>query len=139
MSPTVVQWTLNPWRDRPARAWTAAAFILAGTWIVSGLGLPTLAACALAAGLGASLGSAILPGHYRLDDAGIALGVGPFTQRRPWSEIKRAVRARDGVLLSPFEHRNWLDAYRAMFLPLPSARAPELTADVHALLAGHGL
>ena len=87
----------------------------------------------------ASLGSALLPGTYRLDPSGVTLGVGPFARHRPWDDMRRAVRSSEGVLLSPFATRRWLDAYRAVFLPLPRRGDPALTERVTRLLVEHGL
>lgn len=134
-----LEWSFNPWHERPAQAWGAAAVVIVTVALVAGAGLPALVTAALAAGLGAALGRALLPARCALDDAGVRWGVGPLVQRRPWSAFRRAVRAGDGVLLSPFSRRSRLDAYRAVFLPFPSRLAARLVPDIDARLARHGL
>ncbi len=139
MNSGALEWVFNPWRDRPARAWIAVAAIAAVGAVVETTGLPAVVKIALSAGFGASLGPAFLPCRYRLDDESVVLGVGVLRQRRPWSEFRRAVRTRSGVLLSPFVTRNWLDGYRSWFLPRPLRRDESFDPALERLLGDHGL
>lgn len=139
MSAPPLQWSYNPWRERPTRSWAALAWLLLGFLLLATLGLPWGVRLGLSLALAASFGSALVPGTYRLDDRGVTLGRGPFQRHRPWTEVRRAVRSREGVLLSPFATRGWLDAYRAVFLPLPRRPDPRMADDVNRLLADHGL
>ena len=139
MSDVPVQWSYNPWRERPGRAAAALAWLLLGFVLLAGLGLPWGVRIGLSLALAASLGSALLPGRYRLDPSGVTHGVGPFARHRPWDDVRRAVRSSEGVLLSPFASRRWLDAYRAVFLPLPRRGDPGLAERVKQLLVDHGL
>ena len=139
MSDVPIQWSYNPWRERPVRAWAAVAWLMLGFLLLAGLGLPWGVRLGLSLAFAASLGSALLPGTYRLDPSGVTLGVGPFARHRPWDDMRRAVRSSEGVLLSPFATRRWLDAYRAVFLPLPRRGDPALTERVIRLLVEHGL
>jgi len=134
-----LEWSYNPWRERPGRSLGALVAVLGCCALVSSLGLPAGVAIALSAGIGASFGPAILPWSYRVDESGVTLGRGVLSQRRGWTEIRRAVRSPEGVLLSPFERRHWLEAYRAFFLPLPSRASSRLAEDVEHILAQHGL
>ncbi len=134
-----IEWSYNPWRERPARAWGALAALLLCCGLVVSTRLPLGVKLGLCAGAGASFGAAILPWRYRLDDDGVTSGRGPFAQRRPWSDIGRAVRSSEGILLSPFQRRHWLDPYRSLFLPLPPRASSHLAEDVDRLLSHHGL
>jgi hypothetical protein len=139
MTDPALEWVFNPWRHRPRHAWAAALAILAVTAFVATTELPLMARLALSAGFAAALGPAILPCRYRLDEGGVTLGVGVLDQRRPWSEFRRAVRTRGGVLLSPFASRHWLDGYRAWFLPRPPRRDDSFDPTLERLLGEHGL
>jgi len=139
MSETPIQWSYNPWRERPARACTAVVWILLSVALLTSLGLPWGVRMALIAAVGASLGSALLPGTYRLDASGVTLGMGPFVQRRTWNDVRRVVRSSEGVLLSPFTTRRRLDAYRAVFLPWPRRSNPQVADRVGQALVDHGL
>lgn len=139
MSVPALQWSYNPWRERPTRSWAALAWLLLGMLVLATLGLPWGVRLGLSLALTASLGSVLVPGTYRLDERGVTLGRGPFIRHRPWAELRRAVRSREGVLLSPFASRVWLDAYRAIFLPLPRHSDSHMADDVTRILADHGL
>ena len=139
MSDAAIQWSYNPWRERPARAWAAVLWLALGFVLLAGLGLQCGVRLGLSLALAASLGTALLPGRYRLDPTGVTLGVGPFARHRPWDDVRRAVRSSEGVLLSPFTTRRWLDAYRAVFLPLPRRSQPDLAERVARQLVDHGL
>jgi hypothetical protein len=132
-----LEWSYNPWRDRPGRAAVALVAALLCCLLVARLGLPGLATLVLCVAAVATLGLAFLPVRCRLDEAGVTRGSGWLTERRPWGDLQRAIRTREGVLLSPFRRRHWLEAYRALFLPFPAR--PPLAADVERILTHHGL
>ena len=139
MSASPLEWSYNPWRERPARSWAALSWLLLGLVLLATLGLPWGVRLGLSLALAASVGAVLVPGSYRLDDRGVTLGCGPFTRHRPWAEVRRVVRSPEGVLLSPFATQGWLDAYRAVFLPLPRHPDPHMADDVNRVLADHGL
>lgn len=139
MSGAAVEWSSNPWRDRPGRAAAAALGAAAMCLIVATFGahvLTTLALCLMAV---ASVSVAFLPMRYRLDDRGVTRRFGWLAARRPWERLRRAVRVREGVLLSPFRSSSWLDAYLGLFLPLPARPERTIAAEVERVLASHGL
>ncbi len=45
-------------------------------------------------------------------------------QKRLLSEFKRVYKGRNGVLLSPFRRKTFLNNFRGIFLLLPAERAP---------------
>jgi hypothetical protein len=139
MTGAALEWSFNPWRDRPGRAWGGLAALLGCCALVVAMGMPAGVAIGLSIALGASFGPAFLPARFRVDDQGITSGRGPFSVRRPWSAVHRALRSREGILLSPFGRRHWLDAYRAWFLPLPPAEAERLRGALDDVLGRHGL
>ena len=134
----VFEWSYNPWRDRPRQAvlTSLAALVMCGAVLSWRLpALLTLAMCAVAV---ASLSTALVPVRCRLDEEGATRRSGWMVERRRWHDLKRAVRSSQGILLSPFEDRHWLEAYRALFLPIPSRSGPP-APDLERLLVSHGL
>jgi len=139
MSAEILEWSYNPWRERPARALLGllggAAFCL----IVFSLDLPLVMTIALVIAAIAPLGMVFLPVRLRLDEAGVTRRCGPLAETRSWERVRRAVRRREGVLLTPFRARSWLDAYLGFFLPVPRQKAPPPAEDLDRILASHGL
>lgn len=134
-----LEWSYNPWRDRPGRAAVALVAALACCVAATSLSLPGVATLVLCVVCVTALGAAFVPVRCRLDESGVVRRSGWFAERRPWTELKRAVRRADGVLLSPYRRRHWLDPYRALFLPLPHRATPPLAEDLERLLVHHGL
>ena len=58
--------------------------------------------------------------------------------RRGWRDVRRIDDVPVGLLLSPYTSRHWLDATRALVLPMPRPRQVELRARVRALWGAHG-
>jgi hypothetical protein len=138
MTTAPIEWSYNPWRDRPGRAAVALVAALACCVCATSLGLavvPTLILCVVCV---ATLAAGFLPVRCRLDDEGVARGSGWLRERRPWTRVHRAERQRDGVWLSPYRHRHWLDPWRAWFLPYPHRAAPA-TEALEEILSRHGL
>jgi len=134
-----VEWSFNPWRERPLRS-AAAALIALGlcvlvlaareSWVLS------LALCVAAL---ATLSPALTPLQCRVDDDGVARR-GPLGwERRRWSEVRRAVLKRGGLSVSPYAKRHWLDETRGLHLPLPAASREALAPRVAPHLDCHGL
>jgi hypothetical protein len=134
-----LEWTFNPWRERPGLATLAGVLALGMCAILVTLGESTLVTAALAIAAIASLSPALAPARCRVDAQGAARG-GPFGwQRRPWSDVRRAVARPAALVLSPYASRHWLDPYRALFLPLPALERDRLLTQLRPVLAHHGL
>jgi hypothetical protein len=139
MTADVLEWSWNPWRDRPGRAALASttALLVCGLVMVSRLpAFMTLAMCGVVL---ASLAVAFVPVRCRLDGEGATRRSGWMVERRRWGDLERAVRTSEGFLLSPFRERHWLDAYRALFLPIPVRGTGPTSPDVTRFLERHGL
>ena len=134
-----IEWSYNPWRDRPARAAAAMIAALLCCLLVTSMGLPGFVAVVLCVAAVSAMAVGFVPVWCRLDEAGVTRRSGWFAERRPWGDLRRAVRTSEGVLLSPFQSRHWLDAYRSLFLPIPSRAPRPLAADVERVLSSHGL
>jgi hypothetical protein len=134
-----LEWSFNPWRERPGAAALAAVLTLGLCVIVLAARqsfVLTVALCLAAAG---ALAPALTPLYCRVDESGLARR-GPLGwERRIWSEIRRAALRAGGLFLSPYAERHWLDPYRGMFLPLPRAERERLSAALRPRLERHGL
>lgn len=69
-----------------------------------------------------SLHSYFFPTHYEVNDKEVKIKTIFATQRRQLSEFKRLYYGRNGVLLSPFKHKTFLNQFRGVFLLLPTER-----------------
>ena len=138
MSPERIEWSYNPWRERPARAALGCLGASLLCLLALSLRLPAVMALALSVAGIAPLAVVFLPVRLRLDEAGATRRVGPLAETRPWRRIRRAVRGPRGVLLTPFRSRSWLDAYGGLLLPMPRREGPA-AEELDRILARHGL
>ena len=120
--PETLEWSVWPARDRP---WAAvvllASLAVLGVLIAQGTGDRMLGVAAPLFILG-SVGSFIARTRYRLTSESIEVRALGVSRARPWGEMRRATVDRDGVFLSPFEKRSWLEAYRGVRLPFGGNR-----------------
>jgi hypothetical protein len=133
-----IEWSFNPWRERPRVAALAAAFALLCCLLVIGAHVSfvlTLGLCIAAAG---SLSPSLTPLQCRVDGEGVARRGALGWEKRTWSEIRRGVLTAAGLLVSPFAKRNALDPYRGMFLPLPATGGAQLEQRIRPILERHG-
>ena len=133
-----VQWSFNPWRERPLRSWLAALFALGLCALVLASRESWLLSVALCVVAVATLSPALSPLECRVDDDGVARR-GPLGwERRRWSDLRRAVLGRGGLIVSPYARRHWLDETRGLYLPLPSAIREALAPSIAPHLQRHG-
>jgi hypothetical protein len=135
--PDGIEWTYDPWVERPAVAVVAALAVLAMWLLIASARFPWLLAVALAAIAGAPLAPAFLPAACRVGREG-AERRGLFLRaRRDWRDVRRVQDVPVGVLLSPYSTRHALDATRALTLPMPAPRRTDLRARVRAAWGRH--
>lgn len=139
MTAAALEWTYNPWRERPGRASATLVAALACCALATSFGLPALVALVMCVASLATFAVGFVPVRCRLDQEGVTRRAGWLAERRPWKDLQRAVRLPDAVLLSPFRRRHWLDAYRGLLLPLPARPEDGLADDVNRRLVEHGL
>ena len=117
-----LEWSVWPARDRP---WATAVLLVSlavlGVLIVQGTGDRVLGVLAPVFVL-ASVGSFIAKTEYRLTPESIEVRTLGVARARPWTEMRRATADRNGIFLSPFEKRSWLEAYRGVRLPFGGNR-----------------
>jgi hypothetical protein len=137
--PAPLDWSWNPWRERPRRAACAFGCTL-GAWAVARVaGASAAPAIVLALALAGSLAPLLVPQRCRLDHFGAHLRGAFGWERRPWADVRRVARRAGGILLSPYPAPRRLDAWRALFLPLPAARSAALEPLLREHLGHHGL
>ena len=125
-----VQWSFDPWSERPVAAGVAALAVL-GMWLMlAAFRLPWLLALGLAVFVASPLAPAFLPATCRIDPAGAARRGVLGWMRRSWADVRRIDDVPAGVFLSPFASRHWLDATRGLTLPMPRPHRVELAALV---------
>ncbi|UCC10965.1 MAG: hypothetical protein JSW02_06245 [candidate division WOR-3 bacterium] len=81
-----------------------------------------------------SLYSYYFPTHYEATENAIIIKNVFMTQRRELSEFKRVYRGKNGILLSPFRRKTFLNHFRGVFLLLPEKR-DEITAFLEERIA----
>ncbi len=122
VAPETLEWSVWPARERP---WAAgvllASLAVLGALIALGTGDRVLGVAAPAFVL-VSVGSFISRTRYRLTSESIEVKALGVSRARPWGEMRRATVDRNGVFLSPFEKRSWLEAYRGVRLPFGGNR-----------------
>jgi hypothetical protein len=134
-----VQWSFNPWREAPARAAATAVVALALCFVILAWREAMVLSAALCVAAVAALSPALTPLECRVDEDGIARR-GPLGwERRRWSDIRRAVLGRRGLLVSPYTSPHWLDETRGLRLPLPAATGATLSPAIATMLRRHGL
>lgn len=138
-APAAVEWTWNPWRERPGRAAIALLFTIFVFALVTVLVSSAVLAALLALAAAGTLAPLLVPSQCRVDDAGVALRSAFGWERRAWSDLRRARPGRDAIVMSPFTRPRRLDAFRAMVLPVPAARREALHAAVRSHCERHEL
>ena len=134
-----LEWSFNPWRDRPLAAAAAALTTLGMCLVIASLGQPPLVRLVLGLAVLGTLSPVLSPARCRVDEDGIQMR-GPFgTARRRWSELRRVSARPAGVLLSPYARPHWLDPYRGLLLPMPAQGRENLLAALRGRLEAHGL
>ena len=139
MTAAALEWSFNPWRDRPLKATAAALLTLGICLVIASLAEAPLLRVGLGLAVLGALSPVLSPAGCRVDDEGVQKR-SPFgTVRRRWSEFRRAAARPAGLLLSPYARPHWLDPYRGVLLPLPSRGRAGLLADLEGRLHDHGL
>ncbi|TMQ66607.1 MAG: hypothetical protein E6K79_01410 [Candidatus Eisenbacteria bacterium] len=111
-----LSWTAWPARERPlAAAVLIVAAVVLGMLVKKGTDDSFLGVAAPGFVL-ASLSSFLLPTSYRLTKESLEVRSLGVSRVRPWTEMRRMTVDRTGVFLSPFDRRNWLEAYRGVRL-----------------------
>ncbi|HMI30486.1 MAG TPA: hypothetical protein VK527_02015 [Candidatus Limnocylindrales bacterium] len=121
-APQALEWSVWPARRKPwAAAVLLASLAVLGALVAQGTGDRVLGVAAPLFIL-ASVGSFIAKTEYRLTPESVEVRTLGVARVRPWGEMRRATVDRQGIFLSPFEKRSWLEAYRGVRLPFGGNR-----------------
>lgn len=66
-----------------------------------------------------SLNSYFLPTHYEVTETEVIVRKIFMTQKRRLSDFRKIYRGKNGILLSPFTRKTFLNQFRGIFLFLP--------------------
>jgi hypothetical protein len=139
MMAAALEWSFNPWRDRPLAALAGATIAFGICLVVASLAQPLVVRVGLAVAVLGTLSPALAPARCRVDDQGIEKR-SPFgTVRRPWEGLRRVSRGETAVLVSPYQRPHWLEHYRGLVLPLPARGRDALKAELASRFHDHGL
>ncbi|HDQ98907.1 MAG TPA: hypothetical protein ENN51_01270 [candidate division WOR-3 bacterium] len=118
-----LRWSVHRLRESPAKSLLASFFVLAFiVFSVYAFG-PLLALVAVAV-FAAALNTWYLPVRYVLDRDGVTVDKRVFSYTYPWEQFRRWFRTSNGVVLSPFARRTFLDTFRGVHLLLPADPGP---------------
>lgn len=129
-APPGVEWTFDPWTERPRAAAVAALAVLAMWLMIAWAALPILIAVLLGVFAALPLLPAFVPASCRVGPSGAERQGLLLAARRSWADVRRVEDVPVGVLLSPYAQRHWLDATRALTLPMPGVQRSTLRAAV---------
>ncbi|MEO0071938.1 MAG: hypothetical protein ABIK10_00655 [candidate division WOR-3 bacterium] len=73
-----------------------------------------------------TLNAYFLPTQYTLTDNEVIIDKRIVTNRLPWTHFKKYYFTRNGIVLSPFSRRNFLDNFRGVHLILPKEGQAEI-------------
>lgn len=128
-----VAWIYDPWRERPRVAAAALVSAVALCALVVAAREPFLLAIGLCAFCLAAFAPALAATQVRLDAEGAARRSLFGWERRRWADVRRVDELPAAVVLSPYPRRHWLDATRALALPVPAGRRAEILEAVRSL------
>jgi|UniRef100_A0A7V3VU58 energy-coupling factor transporter transmembrane protein EcfT len=116
-----MRWQVHPAKENPAKT------LLSGTFIVVFLILIALVYNLYWALLGfifliSSLHSYYFPTTYEITEDELIIKTVFSKQRRKLNEFKKFYIGKNGILLSPFIRRTFLNNFRGVFLLLPKER-----------------
>jgi hypothetical protein len=136
-----LEWTVNPWKERPRNAILAVLFFLLAGGLLLRMDIARINSVVLGLALMLSLSPALVVLRCRVDERGIARRLLFVWDRRPWDRVGRVRLGRHSLWVSSHATPTWLDAFRGLVLPFRGT--PEETADLRSelrqRLGEHGL
>jgi hypothetical protein len=114
-------WTVHPAKEKMRRTLLSTAFILCFLIFVS-IFYGMLWGILGLAFLVVSLHSYYFPTSYSITPDEVIIKTVFATNKRKLSEFKKVYYGKNGILLSPFKHKTFLNNFRGVFLLLPQHR-----------------
>ena len=126
MNTSSIKWSIHPARQHRVKT------LITGLFIVCFLVFVTTFYGTIFGLLGLlilffSLYSYYFPTHYEITEDAVIVKNVFMTQRRDLSEFKRVYQGKNGVLLSPFRNKTFLNHFRGVFLLLPEQKDEIIT------------
>lgn len=116
-----MKWTVHPAKRSPSKTILSAVLIIAFLVLVAafyGIFWGIFGFVVLLV----SVHSYFFPTSYEVNNEEVMIKNIFMTQKRKLSEFRRVYEGKNGVLLSPFQHKTFLNQFRGVFLLLPEAR-----------------
>ncbi len=116
-----MKWSVHPAKEDYNKTVLSLIFIIGFLMFVSifyGLFLGILGFVILFV----SLYSYFFPSYYEVDQDQVLIRNIFITQRRRLAEFKKVYHGKNGILLSPFRRKTFLNQFRGVFLLLPKER-----------------
>lgn len=116
-----MKWSVHPAKKTPRKTFLALSFIVIFMFAVGfiyGVFWAILGVLILFF----SLHSYFFPTRYEVDEGKVLIKNIFGTQRRSLSEFKKVYKGKNGILLSPFRRKTFLNNFRGIFLFLPDDR-----------------
>ncbi len=130
----ILEWTVHLLKRDPARAWLAAAAILAA----AALGFILFRSALLAILGGVLVFSAaaeyLLPIRYRITSRRITASYGAARLEMDWKSVRRLLDGGNAIKLSPFKRASRLDGLRGIVIRFAPDGTPGDRAGVLALI-----
>ena len=93
---SALEWSFNPWRDRPRAAFAALGFAIGIALLVATLAEPPVVRLGLGLAAVAALLPMLVPARCRVDGDGVSRRDPLGTAHRRWTELKREPRRING-------------------------------------------
>jgi len=116
-----MKWSVHPAKKQPTKTITSLILIFAFIVFISVVYGPFWGLFGLIV-LFFSVYSYYFPTHYEVDGDEVMIKNIFVTQHRKLREFKKVYQGKNGVLLSPFTHKTFLNQFRGVFLLLPENR-----------------
>lgn len=136
---TAIEWTYQPWRERPLSAAAALIFAVTACALVQLASGSLTLAVVLAIAFAAQLAPAWFPTRVRVDRDGVAARGAFGWERRAWNAIGRIDRGGAALVVSPYKSARRLERFRALALPVPRRDRAALLARLEPELRARDL
>jgi hypothetical protein len=126
-------WSVHPAKDNLVKTMISLVFIFGFLIFILIFYGPLLAFLGLAF-LFVSLHSFYFKTTYEIDAESVNIRTVFGTQKRRLKEFRRIYEGKNGILLSPFKRKTFLNSFRGLFLYYPKSAGAVMNEDINAYL-----
>jgi len=123
-------WSVHPANENPVKTIISLVFIFGFLIFILIFYGPLLAALGFAFLL-VSLHSFYFKTSYEIDPDSVSVRTIFGTQQRKLKEFKKIYKGKNGILLSPFKHKTFLNNFRGLFLYYPRSAKVIISDDIN--------